>query len=117
LLNSPGGFWSSWSDPVLLAALAAVAAAALLIAAMRGAFARVPPTGPALEPERGTDGAFEAIRELDGLKAQERRLRHSLRGLGRDDPERTSLGAQIEELETRAAAIVAAREAEERAIE
>ncbi|MCI4357270.1 MAG: DUF1616 domain-containing protein [Thermoplasmata archaeon] len=114
LLKSPVGFQATWSDPLLLAILAALTAIGLVVALARGAFASTPPKGPEVRPEAGTEGAFETIRELDRLHAQERRVVHRLRVIGRDDPSRSALDTELAELRQRAAGIVAAREAEER---
>ena len=115
LLNSAVGFQATWSDPVLFVALAALAAVGLVVAVLRGAFARVPPSGPVLEPEGGTEGAFEDIREVDRLRAEERRLRHRARTLARDDPERERLDREIARVEAQAAEIMARREEDQNA--
>jgi hypothetical protein len=114
LLKTPVGFQATWSDPLLFAILAALTAIGLVIALLRGAFASTPPKGPEVPSEPGTDGAFETIRELDRLHAQERRVVHRLRVMARDDPGRSSLDSELTDLRQRSAAIVAAREAEER---
>src|SRR5580700_1007302 len=79
LLSSPVGFGATWSDPDVLEALAVVTVVGFVAAFARGAFSATPPDGPKFPPEPGVDGAFETIRELDGLVAAERRLRHRLR--------------------------------------
>ena len=114
-LNTSVGFQATWSDPVLFAALAALTAVGLVGAWVRGAFATIPPAGPNLEPEGGTEGAFEDIREIDRLRAEERRLRHRSRTLPRDDPERLRLNEEIARVEAQAAEIMARREAEQNA--
>lgn len=112
LLNSPVGFGATWSDPVLFGLLAAVAAVGLAAAAIRGAFSRVPPAAPPVEPDPEGDRAFATIRALEGLKAEERRLRHRLRVLPKSDPERERIASELEELQAQEARTVAAREAE-----
>jgi hypothetical protein len=115
LLNSPVGFWATWSNPLLFELLGGVTAVALAVAFVRGAFARVAPEGPRTEPAAGNEGAFETIRELDGLKAEQRRMRHRLRVLPREDPERARVSDELERLVAREADIVATREALENA--
>jgi uncharacterized protein DUF1616 len=112
LLSTPVGFQATWSNPLLFEILAGVSLVLLVVAGLRGAFARVPPAGPTLEPNIGNEGAFETIRELDGLKAEERRLRHRLRVLPRDHSERERISDELERLIAREAAVVAAREVE-----
>jgi hypothetical protein len=112
LLNAPVGFQATWSDPVLFEALAGVSAIALVAALLRGAFARVPPSAPAPRDGGDADRAFETIRELEGLKAEERRLRHRLRVLPTEAPERTRLREDLDRVVAREAAVAAAREAE-----
>jgi hypothetical protein len=115
LLNSPLGFGATWSDPSVLGALAGLTGVGLVVAAARGAFSATPPPGPVLRPDGGNEGAFEAIRELEGLVANERRLRHRLRVLPRDDPERPRVDQELADVIAREAAAVAAREEAERA--
>jgi hypothetical protein len=115
LLSSSAGFGATWSDPSIFVALAAVTAVGLVVALARGAFAAIPPAGPELPSERGNEGAFETIRELDGLVATERRLRHRLRVLPRDDPERSKVDRELADVVGRRAAVLAAREEDERA--
>ncbi|MCI4326270.1 MAG: DUF1616 domain-containing protein [Thermoplasmata archaeon] len=115
LLSSSAGFGATWSDPSLFVALAAVTAIGLGVALARGAFSEIPPAGPELPSERGNEGAFETIRALDGLVASERRLRHRLRVLPRDDPARPTVDRELADVVGRKAAALAAREEEERA--
>jgi len=74
-----GGFAAAWSDPLLEAALAAVALLGFAVAIARGAFARTPPTVPAGPEVPGEEGAWELSRDLERLARDERRLRHALR--------------------------------------
>ncbi len=110
LLSSPGGFSASWSDLVLETILVALAIAGFAVAAVRGAFTRVPPVGRPLEPLSGEEGGAEALERAEGLAREERRLRHALRvapdeassarlrgDLGRVRAEAHQLGAQREE--------------------
>jgi hypothetical protein len=115
LLSTSFGFGATWSNPNVLEVLAVVTAIGLVVAWFRGAFAAIPPLGPELPPEHGTEGAFETVRELEGLVAMERRLRHRLRVLGRDDPERSTVDRELDDVASRRAAILAAREEEQRA--
>jgi hypothetical protein len=114
LLNTPGGFGGTWSDPTLFVVLGAVTAVGLVAAALRGAFSRTPPTGPRVGSEQGPEAAFEAIRELDRLKAEERRLRHRLRVAGRDGAESGRYRQDLERVQAHAAAVVAATEEAQR---
>ncbi|MFY9717105.1 MAG: hypothetical protein WAK40_04135, partial [Thermoplasmata archaeon] len=59
-------------DPVLEATLGAVAVVAFAAGALRGAYSRVPPTGPAGTNDAGGEGAFELTRELDRRHRQDR---------------------------------------------
>jgi Protein of unknown function (DUF1616) len=79
LLNTPGGFSASWSDPVLEAILAAIAALGFVAAWLRGAFARIAPTSRPLEPLGGEEGGAPALQRAEELLREERRLRHALR--------------------------------------
>jgi Protein of unknown function (DUF1616) len=115
LLSTSVGFGATWADPTIFAALAAVTAVGLVVAFLRGAFSAVPPAGPVLPAEPGVDGAMEAVRELDRLRVEERRLRHQLRTLAREAPERTAISEQLEENRRTAASIVARREEQQNA--
>jgi hypothetical protein len=110
LLNSSIGFGAMWSNPTLFEALAGLTAVALVIAFVRGAFSRVPPVGPAREAE--SPDPFEAIGELERLNAEERRLRHRLRVVSRDDPGRARLQADLDGILDQQGRVVATREAE-----
>lgn len=78
LLNGPG-FAAGWADPSLELVLVTIAAAAAVIAFLRGAFARIAPRAPPLEPSDGEGDAWDRLREREELARQERRLRHELR--------------------------------------
>ncbi|HXQ48863.1 MAG TPA: DUF1616 domain-containing protein [Thermoplasmata archaeon] len=115
LLTSSLGFGSTWSNPNVLESLGVVTIVGLGVAVVRGAFSATAPEGPSVPSERGSEVAFETIRELDGLVAAERRLRHRLRVLPRDDPERPRVDRELGDVVARQAAVVAAREEDERA--
>jgi hypothetical protein len=82
---APGGFAAAWGDPVLEVALAAVAVVAFAAGAVRGAYSRIPPTGPVGTDDPGGEGSFELTRALDRLH--------------REDP--TVGSRRVEELEQR----------------
>jgi hypothetical protein len=79
LAAAPGGFQAYWTDPVLEAALAAVAVAAFGAGVLRGAYGREVPDRRPTQPDAGGSGAWDLTRELDRLRQEERRLRHALR--------------------------------------
>ena len=111
--NLPGSFFQAgWSDPLLEAILAAVTAVALAAAVLRGAFRRVAPPRPAPEPAPGEDDPMALARQLEADRREARRLRHVLRNLKADDPERARLEEELTEAERRAQERLAAREAE-----
>jgi hypothetical protein len=111
--NLPGSFFQAgWSDPLLEAALAAITAVALVAAVLRGAFRREAPPGPAPEPTPGEEGPFAVARELEADRREARRLRHALRTLKVDDPQRARLEAELVATERRTQERLAAREAE-----
>jgi uncharacterized membrane protein len=78
LAGGPTGFQASWSDPVLEAVLAGIAAVAFAVGVARGAYRREPPlpANPTLEAEVDP---LQLTRELDRLAREERRIRHQLR--------------------------------------
>ncbi len=115
LRNTSFGFGATWANPNVLEVLAALTALGLGVAWVRGAFSAIPPPAPGLPEERGNVGAFETIRELDGLAALERRLRHRRRVAAADDPERPKIDRELADVESRRASILAAREEELRA--
>ncbi len=111
--NLPGGlFQAGWSDPLLEAVLAAIAAVALVVAVLRGAFAQTPPVGPASEPSPGEEDPMTLVRTLEATDREIRRLRHQLRTLPSGDPARTSLEAQLEQAQRRSQDLRAGREAQ-----
>jgi uncharacterized membrane protein len=112
ILNlAPGGFAAAWSDPVLEAVLAAVAAMAFAAAFVRGSFARTPPS--AMRPEEaGEEGAWEVSRELERLGRDERRLEHALRVASRDAADKTRLTAELETVRAEREALRRRREEE-----
>ncbi len=112
LAAAPGGFQAYWSDPVLEAILAGIAAIGLAAAWGRGAFARTPPAGPRPEGPPPEDGAWDLSRELDRLEAEARRVRHRLRTEVRDPAERDRLTARLEEIRSETLEIARRREAE-----
>jgi hypothetical protein len=59
---------------------------------------------------------MDVVRDLDRLRADERRLRHRLRTMARDDPERTRVDAALVANRESAAALVARREEEDNAL-
>ncbi len=111
LSAAPGGFSAAWGDPLLEAALAAVAAIAGVVAWLEGAFAPVPPAAPRIEGRPGEEGAWELTRELDRLRGEERTILRRLRS--GDDPDGApALRARLEELERAREERLRAREAE-----
>lgn len=109
LAAAPGGFQAYWNAPVLEAILAAVTLVGLVVAVVRGAFARTPPI-PSLDPSGGEEGAWELMRRLDQLGREERRLQHALRAQG--GSESAYLRSQLEEIRAESAKLRRAREAE-----
>jgi uncharacterized membrane protein len=98
LLNLPSGFAAGISDPVLEVGLASITAVGFLLAAVRGSFARTPPTGPALPEATGEEGTWEAVRSFDRLSSEIRRVRHALR-VASTEVERRRLTDRLSELE------------------
>lgn len=113
LANGPGpGFSSSWSDPVLEVVLAAITLLALAVGAARGAFARVPPTAPPLEPSPGSDDGWALIVRLETIDRERRRAEHQLRRAS--GPEGDRWRGVIADLDREAATLRSRREAEYR---
>lgn len=109
----PGSYFQAgWNDPLLEAALAAIAGVAFVAAVLRGGFRRTAPPGPAEEPDSGVDAPFDLLRELEESRRQERRLRHALRRLRADDPHRADLETELAEAERRTQERLASREAQ-----
>jgi hypothetical protein len=111
-LGSSAGVQATWSDPVVEGTLALLAAAALVVAAARGSFARVPPEAPRLEPEGGHEGPLELLRRLDQYERDERRLEHRLRTAGEASSEGRTIRAELDRLRAEAEALKERRESE-----
>jgi hypothetical protein len=112
LAAAPGGFQSYWTDPVLEAALAGVAAAGFAAAWVQGAFRREPPASPAAEGGAGDEGAWELTQELEAIAREERRIAHALRTHTDDQKEEARLREELERLRARREALRQHREAQ-----
>jgi hypothetical protein len=111
--NLPGSsFQADWSDPLLEVVLAAITAVALVAAVLRGAFHRLPPPAPVPEPDPGEGAPFALVRALEADRREARRLRHAIRLLKADDPQRARLEEELSATERRTQERLAAREAE-----
>jgi hypothetical protein len=111
--NLPGNFFqASWSDPLLEAILAAISAIALVVAVLRGGFSATVPSAPLPEPTPGEEDPMQLLSALEANRRQARRLRHTLRQLKADDPDRPRLEAELVETERRDQELRAHREAE-----
>jgi hypothetical protein len=77
LVGAPGGFSATWADPLLEAALAAVAAVAFAAGWLQGAYAREP-RRPAERPAEAL-GPWELDDRLDRLQRERLRLERELR--------------------------------------
>ena len=109
----PGSdFQAGWNDPLLEAVLAAIVAVGLVAAVLRGAFRRLPPSAPAPEPDPGEEAPFALARALEADRREARRLRHAIRTLKADDPQRARLEEELQVTERRTQERLAAREAE-----
>lgn len=112
LLNLSGpGFQAGWSDPVLEGVLAAIAVGAASVAVLRGGFATVPPSAPALEPSGGEGDGWERMRKAEELARQERRLKHALR-VAHDPAETGRIRAELDRLDQERESLRRGREAE-----
>lgn len=112
LIAAPGGFQAYWTDPILEAALAAIAAAACVVGLLRSAYSQqAPATRPRAEPDPGGRGAFELTRELDRLGREERRLRHALR-VSSGGPDERAVRERLAKVQSDAEALRRRREAE-----
>ena len=109
---APGGFSAAWTDPLLEVALAAVALVALVVAVVRGAFARVPPSGAPTEEVPGEEGAWELSRELERLGRDERRLEHALRVASRSPSDAERISKELEAVRAERDAVRRRREEE-----
>ena len=113
LLNlAPGGFAASWSNPTLEISLGAITAVALVVAGMRGAFDRVAPPPPPIEPSPGSDDGWELMREIESLARQERRLVHRLRSVGTGSAEARVIENDLEAVREESLRLRRAREEE-----
>ena len=103
---APGGFAASWGDPLLEAALAAIALVAFVVGLFEGAYARVPPVTPTPAPDPGGEGAWPLSRALERLNREEARLARRGAEGSADDRRR------LEEIRSERARLEAGREAE-----
>ncbi|MGA8664351.1 MAG: DUF1616 domain-containing protein [Thermoplasmata archaeon] len=111
LVAGPNGFQAYWSDPILEAVLAGIAAIAFGLGWYRGAYRRTPPTS--LPPEPGEErGTWETVEELDRLRREERRVRHELRRAGTGSTDSARLRSELERIQSEAAELRSRREAE-----
>ncbi len=112
LAAAPGGFQAYWSDPLLEACLAGIAAVGFAFGWVRGAYRREPPPDPASEGEAGEDRAWELTRELERLGREERRLSHLLRTLGNDPAATGQFREELDHVRSMRAELQERREAE-----
>lgn len=111
--NLPGGlFQAGWNDPLLEAVLGGITAVALVVGVLRGAFAREPPPAAVPEASPGEEDPVALVRRLEATNREIRRLRHQLRTLRREDPERSPLEAELADAERRSQELRSGREAE-----
>ena len=111
--NLPGSYFQAgWSDPLLEALLSAIAAVGLVVAALRGAFSKVPPSAPAPEPSPGEEDPVALLRQLEEAQRQVRRLQHAIRQLKANDPDRTRLEVELGDAERRSQELRTNRETE-----
>lgn len=111
LASAPGGFRAYWSDPVLEAILAGIAAAGLIAAGIRGGFSREVPA-PSPSTEEPDHDPFRLLRDLERLSREERRLLHRLRSAPSTGPGRSDIESELERVRDERAALIARREAE-----
>lgn len=112
LAAAPGGFQPYWTEPVLEAVLAGIAAVGFVVGWLRGAYEREPPRPVAYDPATGDDGAWEVTRELDALAREERRLRHRLRTVSNDPAETHRIEEELGRLRSQRLQLQERREAE-----
>ena len=112
LILGPNGFQASWTDPVLEALLAAVAAVAFAAGVLRHAYSREAPAPGGDGPEPAGEGAWELLHELEALNREERRLRHELRVTKADPNTNARLASEIESVQQRITTLRQRREAE-----
>jgi hypothetical protein len=111
LVGGPTGFQAAWSDPVLEALLAAIAAVAFVGGWFRGAYARTPPRPMATEPMEES-GTWALVEELDGLRREERRVRHALRVATSGSAEETRLREELDRIRSETTRLQGSREEE-----
>lgn len=113
LAAAPGGFSAAWGDPLLEAALAAVALVAFAAGGLRGAYAATPPAPTSRPAEPGTAGAWELSDELDRLQRQRIGLERELGRAPSSDAElRARLQGRLDEVVRDEQALRSRREAE-----
>jgi len=113
LLAAPGGFAASWSDPLLEAILAAIAAVAFAAGLLEGAYAATPPTRRVAVDGPGETGAWELTQQLDRLQLERLGLERELaRTPSADREARASLGARLATVGEQEAALRRRREAD-----
>ncbi|HTS32889.1 MAG TPA: DUF1616 domain-containing protein [Thermoplasmata archaeon] len=111
LTAGPDGFQAFWSDPLLETILAVIAAAAFAAGWFRGAYAREPPRPAAGEAEEGSP-PWAVVHELDELRREERRVRHSLRRARTGSPEADALTAELDRIQAKTKRLQSHREEE-----
>ena len=101
LAASPGpGFQAGWGMPLLEIILATVTAVALVVAAIRGAFSRVPPVrAPAPGEEISHDTGWATLRGLERVADRERKLRRALARAVEGSDEQARLTTELRELD------------------
>jgi hypothetical protein len=106
------GFHADWSDPLLEAVLAALAAVAFVVGWGRGAYRREAPVGPTPERAGGSEGGWELLRKLEQNARDSRRLRHQLRTAPKGSAESDRILAELESLEVKNEELRRSRERE-----
>ncbi|MFZ0892672.1 MAG: DUF1616 domain-containing protein [Thermoplasmata archaeon] len=112
LVLGPNGFQASWSDPVLEAILAVIAAVALAAGILRHAYSKEAPLPRDEGADPGGEGAWELLRELEDLQREERRLRHRLRVTKGDSGTSAQVENQLRDVQEQIATLRQHREAE-----
>lgn len=98
LLNSAVGFSAAWTSPTLEGVLGGIAVAGAIVAAVRGAYSRTAPAGPMPESPAVDDRSWTAIRDLEQLHREQRRLRH-LRRTAADAAEVARVESRLREVD------------------
>ncbi|HEV2428471.1 MAG TPA: DUF1616 domain-containing protein [Thermoplasmata archaeon] len=111
-LGTPTGVQAHWTSPLLEASLGGVTLVGFAAAALRGSFARVPPSASRGEDAPGESHPLELVRALDRLARDERRLRNRLRVLGAGSSEADEIERSLKRLRGEADRLRAEREAE-----